>query len=367
MAATVVRCCGELLRRSCRLTGKIIPSPVYLRAEVVQKVNSLVAAGQYGRLFAVVHFASRQWKVTNEDLILIENHIDAECGERIRMEKVLLVAGADFTLIGKPLLGRDLVRVEATVIEKTESWPKVHMRFWKRHRYQRKRTMTVRFITKRFIGEYDPTLGRYLKKNKQPVGLYRKEAFLLMINVKMNVVGFEKLTRRAKGYFKTVLYQEEDALLIEEKIKWGDGFVIVYSVTDRCSFDEVMRLCFLVNHIHSNSRKGSSDPPPIVIVANKRDLEFDRMVTTEDGENLSKALKHPFCEVSTRDSYEETVVVFHTLYSEMMKQLSSSPTSFRRRAVSKLMDKIPKIHANSTLGSTGRSFSFNSFRDLLPE
>ncbi|MGH0140017.1 UNVERIFIED_CONTAM: hypothetical protein FKN15_036683 [Acipenser sinensis] len=188
MAATVVRCCGELLRRSCRLTGKIIPSPVYLRAgsllstavrhqssqksklipgyvpetslsrppwpevtlpdlsevtkqhaEVVQKVNSLVAAGQYGRLFAVVHFASRQWKVTNEDLILIENHIDAECGERIRMEKVLLVAGADFTLIGKPLLGRELVRVEATVIEKTESWPKVHMRFWKRHRYQRKR------------------------------------------------------------------------------------------------------------------------------------------------------------------------------------------------------------------------------------
>ncbi|MBN3273914.1 RERG inhibitor, partial [Polyodon spathula] len=161
--------------------------------------------------------------------------------------------------------------------------------------------------------------------------------------------------------------QEEDALLIEEKIKWGDGFVIVYSVTDRCSFDEVMRLCFLVNHIHSNSRKGSSDPPPIVIVANKRDLEFDRMVTTEDGENLSKALKHPFCEVSTRDSYEETVVVFHTLYSEMLKQLSSSPTSFRRRAVSKLMDKIPKVHANSTLGSTGRSFSFNSFRDFLPE
>ncbi|KAK1161614.1 ras-related and estrogen-regulated growth inhibitor-like isoform X1 [Acipenser oxyrinchus oxyrinchus] len=206
-----------------------------------------------------------------------------------------------------------------------------------------KTAMTVRFITKRFIGEYDPTLET----------IYRHEAA-----ISGEVVHFEILDTAG---------QEEDALLIEEKIKWGDGFVIVYSVTDRCSFDEVMRLCFLVNHIHSNSRKGSSDPPPIVIVANKRDLEFDRMVTTEDGENLSKTLKHPFCEVSTRDSYEETVVVFHTLYTEMMKQLSSSPTSFRRRAVSKLMDKIPKIHANSTLGSTGRSFSFNSFRDFLPE
>ncbi|XP_013981846.1 39S ribosomal protein L21, mitochondrial isoform X1 [Salmo salar] len=106
---------------------------------VLENVNTLLAKEDYGRLFAVVHFASRQWKVTNEDLILIENHIDAECGDKIRLEKVLLVGGEEFTLIGRPLLGRDLVRVEATVIEKTESWPKVHMRFWKRHRYQKKR------------------------------------------------------------------------------------------------------------------------------------------------------------------------------------------------------------------------------------
>ena len=55
---------------------------------VVQKVNTLIENREYGRLFAVVHFASRQWKVTNEDLILIENHIEAECGDRIVLEKV---------------------------------------------------------------------------------------------------------------------------------------------------------------------------------------------------------------------------------------------------------------------------------------
>ncbi|XP_041790217.1 39S ribosomal protein L21, mitochondrial [Chelmon rostratus] len=108
-------------------------------AAVVSTVNQKINQQDFGRLFAVVHFASRQWKVTNEDLILIENHIDAECGERIRMEKVLLVGSEDFTLIGRPLLGKELVRVEATVIEKTESWPKVHMRFWRRHRFQRKK------------------------------------------------------------------------------------------------------------------------------------------------------------------------------------------------------------------------------------
>ncbi|CAI5763136.1 ribosomal L21, mitochondrial [Podarcis lilfordi] len=59
--------------------------------EIFQKVNELIATGQYGRLFAVVHFASRQWKVTSEDLILLNNDIPAECGDRIRMEKVSFI------------------------------------------------------------------------------------------------------------------------------------------------------------------------------------------------------------------------------------------------------------------------------------
>uniref|UniRef100_A0A5F8H1F8 Large ribosomal subunit protein bL21m n=1 Tax=Monodelphis domestica TaxID=13616 RepID=A0A5F8H1F8_MONDO len=120
----------------------ILPDPeeeTQQHREVLRRVNELIATGQYGRLFAVVHFASRQWKVTNGDLILIENTLDAKCGERIRMEKVLLVGADDFTLIGKPLLGLDLVRVEATVIEKTESWPKIYMKFKRRKNFRRKK------------------------------------------------------------------------------------------------------------------------------------------------------------------------------------------------------------------------------------
>ncbi|KAJ7344289.1 hypothetical protein JRQ81_000239 [Phrynocephalus forsythii] len=119
-----------------------LPDPVEeaeQHREIVQKVNELIATGQYGRLFAVVHFASRQWKITAEDLILTEDHIQAECGDRIRMEKVLLVGADDFTLVGKPILGKDLVHVEATVIEKTESWPRINMRFRPKRHFQRKR------------------------------------------------------------------------------------------------------------------------------------------------------------------------------------------------------------------------------------
>lgn len=123
-------------------TDRAILVPEEEHAVVVDTVNRKIHQRDFGRLFAVVHFAGHQWKVTAEDLIMIENHIEAECGEQIRMEKVLLVGAEEFTLIGRPLLGKELVRVEATVIEKTESWPKVNMKFRKRHRFQRKKIIT---------------------------------------------------------------------------------------------------------------------------------------------------------------------------------------------------------------------------------
>ncbi|KAM8878706.1 large ribosomal subunit protein bL21m [Spinachia spinachia] len=129
-------------------------------AAVVRAVNLRVDRQDFGRLFAVVHFAGRQWKVTGEDLVLIENRVEAGCGERIRLEKVLLVGAEDFTLVGRPLLGRELVRVDATVIERTESWPKVHMAFWKRHRFQRKRIIVQPQTVLRINGiELAPTLA----------------------------------------------------------------------------------------------------------------------------------------------------------------------------------------------------------------
>uniref|UniRef100_A0A4W5MMB9 small monomeric GTPase n=1 Tax=Hucho hucho TaxID=62062 RepID=A0A4W5MMB9_9TELE len=145
-----------------------------------------------------------------------------------------------------------------------------------------------------------------------------------------------------------------NALLIEEKIKWGDGFV--------------MCLCFLVNHIHTSSgtRKCSPEPPPIVIVANKKDLEFDRMVSTEDGEGLSGGLKLSFHEILVRDGWEETVGVFSVLHGDVIQQLDTSPASFRRRAVSKLMQKIP-TNSNPPAPLAAASASAHSGTSCLTE
>ncbi|XP_059496777.1 ras-related and estrogen-regulated growth inhibitor-like isoform X2 [Stegostoma tigrinum] len=160
--------------------------------------------------------------------------------------------------------------------------------------------------------------------------------------------------------------QEEDAMLIEEKIKWAEGFIIAYSVTDRCSFDEVLRLRFLISHVHSGLKRSHNDaPPPVVIVANKKDLQYDRMVTTEEGDGIARALKCPFFEISARDSYEETVGVFNLLYREMAT--SGALSTFRRKVSSKLMDKIPRIPSTTTMSLSTRSFSLSSVKDFLTD
>eukprot|EP00057_Strongylocentrotus_purpuratus_P010093 XP_011664567.1 PREDICTED: 39S ribosomal protein L21, mitochondrial isoform X2 [Strongylocentrotus purpuratus] len=105
-------------------------------ADVVSAVSSDM---NQGRTFAIVYVSGTQHKVTSGDLILLQNDLPADVGERIRLEKVLLLGGDNFTLIGKPMLSLDTVRVEATVIEKTISEKKVHFRFKKRKRVARYR------------------------------------------------------------------------------------------------------------------------------------------------------------------------------------------------------------------------------------
>lgn len=51
---------------------------------------------------------------------------------------------------------------------------------------------------------------------------------------------------------RAVCFQEcvgPAASSLESSIKWGDGFLIMYSVTDRSSFEAVSRLKRLIDHI----------------------------------------------------------------------------------------------------------------------
>lgn len=48
-------------------------------------------------------------KVTAEDMIAIQAHLPVEIGETISLEKILLVGGTDFSIIGRPLIDKTMV------------------------------------------------------------------------------------------------------------------------------------------------------------------------------------------------------------------------------------------------------------------
>eukprot|EP01027_Heterolobosea_sp_BB2_P022425 GEZU01033021.1.p1 GENE.GEZU01033021.1~~GEZU01033021.1.p1 ORF type:complete len:968 (+),score=243.56 GEZU01033021.1:73-2976(+) len=88
--------------------------------------------------------------------------------------------------------------------------------------------------------------------------------------------------------------QEEYSALRDQYYRTGDGFLIVYSVTDRRSLNEAAE-------IRENLlRVKDSDDVPIVLVANKTDLDYERTVTREEGESLARSWNAPFIETSAK-------------------------------------------------------------------
>lgn len=123
--------------------------------------------------------------------------------------------------------------------------------------------------------------------------------------------------------------------LLEDKLRWADAFILVYSITDRCSLDECTRLKFLISH-NANKRLSrklshdscSSSGSVVALVGNKNDLEAERMVSVSEGKERSCQLGcSAFYDISVRESYEEANRVFEDLYRIMKKRTQVSKTS----------------------------------------
>lgn len=109
----------------------------FLPTDVTNEINNQIATNKTGRMFAVVQVCGKQFKVTENDIIIVEGFWPPNIGDRLKLEKVLLVGSTDFTLVGRPILNRELVSVDVTVIEKTLSHTKTRFRFRRRRQYRR--------------------------------------------------------------------------------------------------------------------------------------------------------------------------------------------------------------------------------------
>jgi len=108
---------------------------------VINLVNNVIEKNEVGRLFAVVQVCGKQYKVTDNDVIVVSGYWPPDIGDQIRLEKVLLLGSSNFTLLGRPLLPLNQASVKATVIEKALTHTMVRFCYQKR-----KQTKTINFL-----------------------------------------------------------------------------------------------------------------------------------------------------------------------------------------------------------------------------
>ncbi|GBL80558.1 Ras-related and estrogen-regulated growth inhibitor [Araneus ventricosus] len=171
--------------------------------------------------------------------------------------------------------------------------------------------LTVRFLTKRYIGEYD-----HQTENK-----YKNE-----VMVDNEPVLFEIIDTCPK--------QGDNDFPKEEILQWADGFLLVYSIIDKDSFTYLREVRQLIQNSRPASPGGTQgqSPCPIVVVANKADLIHLRQVSSEDGEKLAKDNDAAFLEVAASEHVAQVAEAFHELCREVH--------SFRRRSKQSLLDRI---------------------------
>lgn len=89
--------------------------------------------------------------------------------------------------------------------------------------------------------------------------------------------------------------QEDYSSLLPQQMQDAEGFMLVYSVIDKKSFDRVQQLQKKILQT-----KEKVKDIPVILVGNKIDLKEKRQISTEEGQKLAKAFGCQFIETSAR-------------------------------------------------------------------
>ncbi|KAK3097611.1 hypothetical protein FSP39_011383 [Pinctada imbricata] len=163
-----------------------------------------------------------------------------------------------------------------------------------------KSALSVRFLTKRFIGEYDQSA---------------ESKYKYTTNVDGETMIFEVLD---------TVSENEDCGARDDVLRWTDCIMLVYSVVSRKSFDAIPELKKTIEE----SRKGASIP--MILIGNKRDLAHMREVSTEEGEKLAVEYGCPFLEVSASEDVDTVTEAFHKVSREVIEFKRRSRTFIDR-------------------------------------
>jgi len=154
-----------------------------------------------------------------------------------------------------------------------------------------KSALTIRLVTDNFLEEYDPTIE----------DSYRKQ-----VSIDGTVALLDILDTAG---------QEEFASMQDQWIREGKGFLLVYTITSKQSFEEMKKF-----H-RSILRTKDMDKVPIVIAGNKCDLKDPddvNQVPTATAQALAKDWGCPFFETSAKEKIRNEVC-FYEVVREIRK------------------------------------------------
>ncbi|XP_018421695.1 PREDICTED: ras-related and estrogen-regulated growth inhibitor-like protein [Nanorana parkeri] len=176
-----------------------------------------------------------------------------------------------------------------------------------------KSALTVRFLTRRFIGEYVGTESIYTHN----VLVDGRETFF--------------------SIWDSVCPQNPNlqTCVCEEQLRWADGFILVYSICDRDSFNVVRQQLQRIRQL--KKRQGSA---PIIIVGNKRDLQHRREVSSEEGRMLAISSDCGFFEISAAETYHGSLVVFHQLLESVRENRSANKKNAGIKGIVRSMSAV---------------------------
>jgi len=132
-----------------------------------------------------------------------------------------------------------------------------------------KSAITLQFIQSYFVTDYDPTIE----------DSYTKQCVIDDIPAKLDILD--------------TAGQEEFSAMREQYMRSGEGFLLVFSVTERSSFDEIYKFHKQILRVKDR------DEFPMLMVGNKVDLP--RVVSEEDAQQLARQLKIPYIECSAKN------------------------------------------------------------------
>ncbi|XP_059842879.1 ras-related and estrogen-regulated growth inhibitor-like protein [Hemitrygon akajei] len=173
-----------------------------------------------------------------------------------------------------------------------------------------KSALIVRFLTRRFIGEYASSSECIYKKR------------LSIDGRQINLEIFDPCSQNL----------ENKSSLIDQ-VNWADGFIVVYDIGDRSSFVSAKTLIQQLREVNNEICKRDVTSV-IFLVANKQDLCHMREVREEEGLLLAAENKCHFCELSVAEDHQEV----GTMFSKAIRNASGNRR--RRPSGSKSMAKL---------------------------